>query len=139
MSALPLIAGLVAAVPLPPANPPSPPYPPGLTSTAAVQLVSSLEACLGVPLPPTLAFDYPSAQDYVSSLRPTTTQQQQQPRPAAHAPTLAASDVSARMSAALAEVLGQPAAAAIGPLEPLMTSGLTSTSAVQLTAALEAR
>ncbi len=45
----------------------------------------------------------------------------------------------AAVRAALAEILGADVAAQISDTDPLMSSGLTSTAAVQLTSALEAR
>jgi acyl carrier protein len=40
----------------------------GLNSTSAVTLTSRLESALGVPLPPTLVFDYPTVDDIVEYL-----------------------------------------------------------------------
>ncbi len=61
----------------------------GLNSGAAVQLVSRLEDRLGLQLPPTLAFDYPTLDDVTAFL---VQQQQQQVQPYA---SLAAAPASA--------------------------------------------
>ena len=135
----------------------------GLTSTLAVQLTQQLEASVGIELPGTLVFDYPSVNEMAAFLAdavagpdvppaPTPPAAAQQPwfaapRPAVHASAPAASPAavaSTNASAAaggaalvlqqVAQLLGGPAPAAC---TPLMSAGLTSTLAVQLTQQLE--
>jgi acyl carrier protein len=118
----------------------------GLTSTSAVQLTGALEAALGQALPATLVFDYPSVRDMAEYLAGSCSLAAQAAAtaaaaaaPAAAVASPAAGDVSAVVRAALAEILGADVAGQISDAEPLMSSGLTSTSAVQLTSSLEAR
>jgi acyl carrier protein len=125
----------------------------GLNSTAAVQLTSSLEARLGTQLPATLVFDYPSLRDIGDFLAGSgALEQPPAAAAAADAPAAAGAAAAAEAApsgaassgslaqlvrAALADVLGAEAAGAISPSDPLMSSGLNSTAAVQLTSGLE--
>eukprot|EP00803_Ostreobium_quekettii_P007582 evm.model.scf_983.1 EVM.evm.TU.scf_983.1 scf_983:18-7581(-) len=103
----------------------------GVTSTGAIGLTSALERSLGIDLPGTLVFDYPTVRsmaEYVASCtQPTEDRGQSAPTGTAH----------------LVELVKQHAIDIMGiqdidPSAPLMASGMTSMAAVQLTSALEA-
>lgn len=136
----------------------------GVTSTLAVQLTQQLEESLGAELPGTLVFDYPSITEMATFLAeelagpapaalaaPATAAA---PPPAVLPPRAPApSAVGARVPAPAGTVQQEAAAAAlvlqqvsqllgegaagVAPDAPLMSAGVTSTLAVQLTQLLE--
>jgi acyl carrier protein len=114
----------------------------GLTSTSAVALTGQLEQRLGVALPPTLVFDFPTIAEIGNHLAITW------PRELAAAvgggftsrsgcsPHDAAVSL---VSATVTQLLGRTApAGGLDPAAPLLTVGLDSTGAVALATALEA-
>ena len=120
----------------------------GLSSTLAIQLTSQLEALLHKDLPGTLVFDYPTVRDiaaFVASLDDTSSacSRLQSAEPAATAggdltslrqDRLPQAQALKRLVACLVtEITGD----AVDPNTPLMEAGLTSATAIQLTAALE--
>eukprot|EP00883_Tetradesmus_obliquus_P011533 jgi/Sobl393_1/4315/SZX67650.1 len=124
----------------------------GVNSTLAVQLTGQLEDRLGVSLPATLVFDYPSILE-LSEFLATTCPEAVAPPTAAPQPAAATAAAAAAaaaappdatatavqlVAAAVAELLGSAAAGGISADEPLMQAGVNSTLAVQLTGQLEA-
>jgi acyl carrier protein len=137
----------------------------GLTSTLAVQLTQQLEESLSLALPGTLVFDYPSINEMVGFLaaelasksssaaqKPTSTAAPEpasrvtplpqraattapRPAPAARQQQLEAGG-AALVLQHVAQLLGSDAAGTSADA-PLMSAGLTSTLAVQLTQLLE--
>ena len=128
----------------------------GLASSSSVQLTARLEERLGVQLPGTLAFDYPTAAElaeYLTTLaRPITASfpdctasgvvhATAELMHQADQPTKAASGISSMKGVIfqeLASLLGVPADS-LDAEQPLMAMGLDSSSSVQLTARLEGR
>lgn len=136
----------------------------GLTSTLAVQLTQQLEEGLGRELPGTLVFDYPSINEMAAFLSAELSGSSATSEPTAAPPAAAATAVAtppraARPSRAapaapaasksqleaagaalvlqqLAQLLGG-SAGSVAADAPLMSAGLTSTLAVQLTQLLE--
>jgi acyl carrier protein len=136
----------------------------GLTSTLAVQLTQQLEEGLGRELPGTLVFDYPSINEMAAFLsaelsgssavsEPTvappaaavtavaTPPRAARPsRAAPAAPAASKSQLEAAGSALVLQQLAQLLGGSAGGVAadaPLMSAGLTSTLAVQLTQLLE--
>lgn len=129
----------------------------GVTSTLAVQLVSSLEASLGRQLPGTLVFDYPTLPElaeYLSagamptaSLPSSPLKLAQAPlaeMPALATPSPADQPTSLQTSQSILHTVLHAVANVVGvefgSLQagaPLMASGVTSTLAVQLVSILE--
>jgi acyl carrier protein len=142
----------------------------GLNSSSAVQLTSLLEQKLGVQLPATLIFDYPSVNSITEFLLQEDIQPpQEQPSPpptshpassvSPHLPRAAAGSQQQARPVAPEQHLGilasqGPATSNLDILRaalvkvmddghripttaPLLSAGLTSTAAVQLTGALE--
>ena len=114
----------------------------GLTSTLAIQLTTQLESALQMDLPGTLAFDYPPIGGIATFLE-SLTDSTAPPSALASAPTPASSCVPDRSGAdvlnsiiceLVEDILGEET---VGVSTPLLDAGLTSASAVQLTAALE--
>ncbi len=85
----------------------------GLNSTAAVALTSTLEARLGIALPPTLAFDYPSAQEMAEYLHtlPGLTQTAASPARRTAEPAYVAAAVPMQQAASRAAPPAVPARA----------------------------
>lgn len=138
----------------------------GLTSSLAVQLVSTLEDALGALLPGTLAFDYPSLDEMAAFLavemggEPATKAAITSAKPlvpasstpltradiwpasaALPSTTPPAGQAQAQLAALVlhevAALLGEAAANELTANTPLMSAGLTSSLAVQLVSALE--
>jgi acyl carrier protein len=117
----------------------------GVTSTLAVQLVSSLESALGIELPGTLVFDYPTAQEIAEFV--SASQPQQQGGLALHAQqaaTAGGGDGASAAREALVSLILQAVCevsdsvdAGLGPDTPLMSAGIPSALAVQVVSALE--
>ena len=127
----------------------------GLTSTSAVQYVSALENSLGLQLPGTLIFDYPTIPDIVSFVneeKKRVSPGQEPPKtpavaieglPSMQMPTPTPSpairfDISRNvLSTILNSIREYSREKDIDADTPLMAAGLTSTSAVQLVSELE--
>jgi len=114
----------------------------GINSTAAVAVTGRLEAALGVSLPPTLVFDYPSIRDmsaFLSSNYGAAAAAGAVQLPAGAAlPADPEASMAALVLRALDDILGSDVAAGIDAEAPLMTSGVNSTAAVAVTGRLEA-
>ena len=106
----------------------------GLTSQDAVTLVTTLEDTLGISLPGTLAFDYPSVAAISGYLNSSVDDKMAGAVGGAddrvEDPTLRLSEV---VKEAVAALLGRD----VGDEEPLMQAGLTSADAVTLVGTLE--
>ena len=120
----------------------------GLSSALAIQLTSQLESLLHRDLPGTLVFDYPTVRDiaaFVASLDDTSSasSQLQSAEPAATAGgdlTNLRQDSSSQAQALrrlVASLVTEITGDAVDPNTPLMETGLTSATAIQLTTALE--
>lgn len=109
----------------------------GVNSTAAVAVTARLEAALGVALPPTLVFDFPTISDMSEYLASNygAASEQDTAAAVAVAPEAHMADL---VAAAIGEVLGSDAAASIGLHDPLLSSGVNFTAAVAVTGRLEA-
>jgi acyl carrier protein len=124
----------------------------GVTSTLAITLTNRLEKALGVSLPATLVFDYPTIRDMSEYLAETLGGPGQPTAEAAAGPGAAAApaagpqlDVGAWASAAadlvsheVRRLIGSSSDAVIDRSAPLMSVGVTSTLAVALATSLEA-
>lgn len=138
----------------------------GVNSTAAVALTSTLEQRLGMDLPPTLVFDYPTIRDivsYLSTAIPSPSLSQHAPHDAAarsarrqlphHVDMHEASGTAGASNAADNQSIEAVIAAAVhgvlhgdmdssaspdlDPDQPLMNMGINSSLAVALTSSLE--
>lgn len=113
----------------------------GLDSLGAVELRNSLEGRLGLRLPGTLVFDYPTASA-IADLVIAQLGAASAGAAASHTGGVAAAAVvqservAAEVAAAVADILG---AASLDPNQPLMAAGLDSLGAVELKNSLEAR
>ena len=104
----------------------------GLDSLSSVELRNSLEERLGVQLPSTLVFDYPT----ISSIAGFVASQQAAAPPTA--PTAASSAATfERLAAEVADAVSSILGANVSPDAPLMSAGLDSLGAVELRTSLE--
>jgi acyl carrier protein len=112
----------------------------GLDSLSSVEFRNSLEQRIGLELPSTLVFDYPTINAVSQFIVGQQAPQQSQPpvTAAAAAPSAAAlaahaSNIQREVAAALTSILGAEAA----PEAPLMAAGLDSLSSVEFRNVLE--
>lgn len=101
----------------------------GLTSGDAVTLVAALESSIGVDLPGTLAFDYPSVGAISNFLGSAV--QSNYALACPEDPSV--EDLTSTIADVVESVIGRR----VGHEEPLMQAGLTSADAVTLVTALE--
>lgn len=117
----------------------------GINSTRAVALTTQLEQTLGVSLPATLVFDYPSIKEISEHIMESFPGSMTSPvmaapavADAAHPRTTSHAAASKLVTAAVHELLGGLGDTThIASNTPLMNAGLNSTAAVALTSTLE--